>query len=213
MKIGIIGSGDVGKALGRGVAALGHSVMIGSRSPESDDLKLWRDAIGKHALTGSISDAAKYGDVIIVAVNWSGIEDVMRAARPSSAGKIVIDVTNPLEFDGTTPRLAVGHDISGGEIVQQLLPDSNVVKTLNFVSYKNMCQPRYFEGTPNMLYCGNNPSAKESVKKLLDSLGWKESSDLGDITQSRILEPLSLLWITYGTVENTQDHALSILKR
>lgn len=213
MKIGIIGSGDVGKSLGRGLAAIGHSVMIGSSTPESDDLKIWRDTIGKHASTGSISDAAKNSDLIFVAVNWSEIDEVTRAARPSSAGKIVIDVTNPLEFDGTTARLAVGHDISGGEIVQQLLPDSNVVKTLNFVSHKNMCQPRYFEGTPTMLYCGNNPSAKESVRKLLDGLGWKETTDLGDITQSRVLEPLSLLWVTYGTVENTQDHAFSVLKR
>lgn len=213
MKIGILGSGDVGQALGKGLAAIGHSVMIGSRSPNSERLEAWKTSIGKRASTGSTSDAAKFADVLVVAVNWSGIQDVLHDARPESAGKIVLDVTNPLEFDGTTPRLAVGHDISGGEIVQQLLPDSNVVKSLNIVNYAHMCQPEYFEGTPTMFYCGNNPSAKEAVAKLLFGLGWKETVDLGDITQSRLLEPLCLLWINYGMSHNTWDHAFGILKR
>lgn len=213
MKIGIIGSGDVGKSLGRGLAAIGHNVMIGSQTPESEDLQLWKQGIGKHASTSTYADTARYGDILVVAFQWGDADEITRAVRPSSAGKVVIDVTNPLEFDGTTPRLAVGHDISGGEILQQLLPDSNVVKTLNYVSHNNMCQPRYYEGTPFMFYCGNNPAAKVSVRNILEGLGWKENADLGDIRQSRILEPLSLLWVTYGMVENTQDHAFSVLKR
>lgn len=213
MKIGVIGSGDVGQALGRGLAAIGHSVMIGSRTPDSEALQSWRDSVGKRATTGSTADAAKYGEIIIVAVNWVGIEETLHDVRPMVAGKIVIDVTNPLEFEGTSPRLSVGHDISGGEIVQQLLPDSNVVKTLNIVNYAHMSQPKYFEGTPTMFYCGNNPAAKAVVAKILDAIGWKDTTDLGDITMSRLLEPLCLLWVTYGMAHNTWDHAFGVLKR
>jgi predicted dinucleotide-binding enzyme len=213
MKIGIIGSGDVGQALGRGLAAIGHTVMIGSRTPDSEALSSWKAGVGKRASTGSPADAAKYGDLIVVAVNWVGVEGALHDVRPEVAGKIVIDVTNPLEFEGTAPRLAVGHDISGGEIVQQLLPDSNVVKTLNIISYTHMSQPEYYEGMPCMFYCGNNPSAKEEVAKILRALGWKDTTDLGDITKSRLLEPMCLLWVTYGMAHNTWDHAFAMLKR
>ena len=214
MKIGIIGSGDVGQALGTALAAINHQVMIGSRTPGSDDLTKWKASVGKRATTGSVTDAASSADLIILAVNWTGIEDVLQQIRPKSAGKIVIDVTNPLEFSGTEPpKLAVGHDISGGEIIQQSLPDSHVVKTLNIVNFAHMAQPKYFEGTPDMLYCGNNPSAKKTVAMLLTGLGWRSTTDLGGIDQSRLLEPLCLLWITYGMAHNTWDHAFAILKR
>lgn len=213
MKIGIIGSGDVGQSLGKGLAAIGHNVMIGSRTPNSEQLTAWKDNVGKRATTGNTSDAAKYGDIIVVAVNWMGIEDVLHDARPEVAGKVVIDVTNPLEFSDTMPpSLAIGHDMSGGEIVQQLLPDSHVVKTLNIINHAHMVQPQYYEGTPAMFYCGNNPSAKETVAKLLDALGWKDTTDLGNISKSRLLEPLCLLWVTYGMAHNSWDHAFAILK-
>jgi hypothetical protein len=170
-------------------------------------------AVGKRASTGSTSDAAKFGEVIIVAVSWAGIENVLNGARPGAAGKIVIDVTNPLEFKpGFGPTLAVGHDMSGGEIVQQLLSDSSVVKTLNIINHAHMCQPKYTEGTPIMFYCGNNPSAKESVARLLESLGWEQTTDLGNITASRLLEPLCILWITYGMAHDNWDHAFGLLK-
>lgn len=214
MKIGILGSGDVAKSLGKGLTALGHQVMIGSRHPDKAELKEWQESVGKRASTGSTTDAAKFGDLLIVAVNWAGIEDALHHARPEAAGKVVIDLTNPLEFVGTSePALAVGHDMSGGEIVQQLLPDSNVVKTLNIINHAHMAQPQYFEGTPAMFLCGNNPSAKESVGVVLKALGWHDVTDLGDITKSRLLEPLCLLWVTYGMAHNTWDHAFAILKR
>ncbi|PID32062.1 DNA-binding protein [Candidatus Saccharibacteria bacterium] len=213
-KIGILGSGDVGQSLGRGLAAIGHNVMIGSRQPESEHLVAWKQSVGRRASTGSTTDAASYGDILIVAVNWSGMEDVLHDARPEAAGKIVIDVSNPLDFSGTTdPTLAVGHNMSGGEVVQQLLPDSSVVKTLNIVNHLHMCQPTYYQGTPCMFYCGNNPAAKAQVAKILDALGWKDTTDLGGIQQSRLLEPLCLLWVTYGMVHNTWDHAFGILRQ
>jgi len=214
MKIGIIGSGDVGRALGSAFAAINHQVMIGSRTPDSDELKAWMEKTGKRACTGSVTNAAAFADLIVLAVNWTGVEDTLQQVRPEAAGKVVIDVTNPLEFSGTEPpRLALGHTISGGEVVQQLLPDSHVVKTLNIVNYAHMAHPKYYEGTPVMFYCGNNPSAKKTVSVLLRGLGWHDTSDLGDITNSRTLEPLCLLWITYGMAHNTWDHAFAVLKK
>jgi predicted dinucleotide-binding enzyme len=188
--------------------------MIGSRHPEKEDLKIWQQSVGKHASIGNTTDAAKFGEILIVAVNWAGIEEVLHHARPEGAGKVVIDLTDPLEYMGTAePTLAVGHDMSGGEIVQQLLPDSNVVKTLNIVSHTHMAQPHYFEGTPSMFMCGNNPSAKEAVMNLLKGLGWHDVTDIGDITKSRLLEPLCLLWVAYGKVHGTEDHAFAVLKK
>lgn len=213
MKIGIIGSGDVGRSLGKGLAAIGHNVMIGSRHQKSEQLTAWKDSVGRRAGVGSVADAANYGEIIVVAVSWSGIEAALHDARPDAAGKIVIDVTNPLDTSGKVPTLSVGHDISGGEIVQQLLPDSSVVKTLNIVSHSHMCQPKYYEGTPSMFYCGNNPAAKEEVGKILDALGWKDATDIGDIKQSRLMEPMCLLWLAYGRAHDTWDHAFGVLKQ
>lgn len=213
MKIGILGSGDVGRSLGKGLAAIGHTVMIGSRHQKAEKLLLWKETVGRRANIGSVADAANYGEIIIVAVNWAGIEDALHDARPDAAGKVVIDVTNPLDLTGPVPALSVGHDISGGEIVQQLLPDSSVVKTLNIVNHAHMCQPHYYQGTPSMFYCGNNPAAKEQVARILDALGWKDATDIGDIKQSRLMEPTCLLWMAYGKVHNTWDHAIGVLKQ
>lgn len=213
MKIGILGSGDVGRSLGKGLAAIGHNVMIGSRRQKSEQLLAWKESVGRRASIGSVADAANYGDILVVAVGWAGIEATLHDARPDAAGKVVIDVTNPLDLSGPVPALSVGHDISGGEIVQQLLPDSSVVKTLNIVNHAHMCQPRYYEGTPSMFYCGNNPAAKEQVAKILDALGWKDSTDIGDIKQSRIMEPLCLLWLAYGKAHDSWGHSFGMLKQ
>jgi 8-hydroxy-5-deazaflavin:NADPH oxidoreductase len=214
MKIGILGSGDVGKSLGKGLAALSHSVMIGSSTPTSAALTEWQTSVGKHASTGSMNDAAKFGEVIILAVNWEGAEETSRHIRPEAAGKIIIDVTNPIDMRGTKgPSLLLGHDISGGEMIQQILSESSVVKTLNFVSHATMVQPHFYEGSPSMFYCGNNPAAKAAVEELLRALGWKDTTDLGDIDKCRILEPLALLWVTYGMVHDGWGHAVAMLKQ
>lgn len=212
MKIGIIGSGDVALSLGTGLVKAGHSVMLGTRDKDKKSLSAWRKKNDKKHLLGSTTDAASFGELVILAVVWHAAEDVLAQIRPEVSGKVVIDVTNPLVYnEGEAPTLSVGHTISAGEIVQASLPDSHVVKTLNTINHKHMAFPDYKEGLPIMFVCGNNTSAKMTTHELLVDLGWKDSLDIGGIEKSRLLEPMCLLWIEYGVARNTWDHAFAVL--
>jgi hypothetical protein len=212
MKIGIIGSGDVAQSLGKGFLELGHQVMLGTRDQTKRELAAWRKKDSKTAFLGNTSQAAAFGELIVLAVAWHAAEDVLTQIRPEVAGKIVIDVTNPLVFhDDEPPTLAVGHTMSGGEIVQQSLPDSHIVKTLNTISHTNMVKPEFKEGLPIMFACGNNLSAKQHVRDLLVELGWEDVIDIGGIEKSQLLEPLCLLWIEYGVKRDTWNHAIAVL--
>lgn len=214
MKIGIVGSGDVAQSLGQGLVKAGHSVMLGTRDIDKKALAGWRKKNDKKRLLGSTTDAASYGDLVILAIAWHAAEDVLAQIRPEVSGKVVIDVTNPLVFiEGEAPTLSVGHTMSAGEIVQASLPDSHVVKTLNIINHKNMAFPKFKEGLPIMFVCGNNASAKLTTHDLLTDLGWQDSLDLGGIEKSRLLEPLCLLWIEYGVARNTWDHAFAVLMK
>lgn len=214
MKIGIIGSGDVAKSLGDGLAKKGHDVMIGTRDPDRADLKEWYKDSSKKQV-GSTTEAGAFGDMAILAIAWHASEDVLSGVRPELSGKIVIDVTNPLVFDEEgNPELSIGFNISAGEIVQQSLSDSHVVKTLNIVNHRSMVEPRFKGGLPVMFMCGNNSSAKKKVRELLFDIGWQDINDIGDITKARLLEPLCLTWIVYGQLHEETDfnHAFSIVK-
>lgn len=214
MKIGIIGSGDVAQSLGAGLLKAGYDVMIGSRDIKKKSLQEWNKHNDKKAAFGDTTQAAAYGDAAILAIAWHAAEDVLSQIRPELAGKVVVDVTNPILFnDDEAPTLTVGHTMSGGEIVQQNLPDSHVVKTLNFVSHANMVRPQYEEGTPIMFVCGNNDSAKKQVRDILSDLGWDDILNLGPIEKSRLLESLCLLWIEYGANRDTWNHAFSVLEK
>lgn len=213
MHIGIIGSGDVAQSLGKGLADAGHNVMLGARNPEDKDLLAWKKKTGKKATLGNTTEAASYAETAILAIAWHAAEDVLSQVRPELAGKIVIDVTNPLVFfDDAPPALSVGHNISGGEIVQHSLPDSHVVKTLNYVNHAHLVHPHFKEGKPVMFMCGNNQSAKLHTLELLADFGWEDIVDIGDIEKSRLLEPLSLLWIEYGVARDTWGHAVAMLQ-
>ena len=212
MKIGIIGSGEVAQSLGNGLVQAGHTVMLGTRDTDKKGLGAWRKKNDKKRSLGSTTEAAAYGEMVVLAVVWHAAEDILSQVRPELAGKVVIDVTNPLVFnEGEPPALSVGHTISAGEIVQASLPDSHVIKTLNAISHKHMAFPKYTEGLPIMFVCGNNQSAKNATRDLLADLGWEDMLDIGGIEKSRLLEPLCLLWLEYGVARNTWDHAFSVL--
>ena len=214
MQIGIIGSGDVALSLGSGLLDAGYQVMVGTRDQNKKSLQDWNKARKNKAQIGSTTQAAAFGEIAILAITWHAADDVLTLVRPELAGKIVIDVTNPIVFsEDEAPSLAVGHTISGGEIVQQSLPDSHVVKTLNFISHANMVKPDYSEGTPIMFVCGNNDSAKQQVRELLNDLGWQDILNLGPVEKCRLIEPLSLLWIEYGANRDTWSHAFSVLEK
>lgn len=214
MKIGVIGGNEAGQDIAAGLVELGHDVMLGGHVGDLD-LKAWAKKIPEHkGKIGTTTEAASHAEVVILSAAWHASEDVLQQIRPELAGKILIDISTPLIFeDDGPPTLSFGHDISGGEMVQQSLPDSHVVKALNFISHRHIFRPKYKDGTPSMFICGNNASAKEFVSELLDEMGWEDVTDLGPIEKSRLLEPLCLLWIEYGLAHDTWDHAISILKK
>lgn len=213
MKIGVIGDTEAGQNLAFGLIDLGHEVMLGAHDQKRAE-KWKKQAGGKSAYAGTTTQAANFSELAILAVAWRATEDVLQQIRPELAGKIVIDITTPLEFeDDGPPTLALGHDISGGEMVQQSLPDSHVIKTLNFLSHRHVMKPSYKEGDPEMFVCGNNASARSYVVELLNQMGWKNVTDIGGIEKSRLLEPLCALWIEYGLAHDTWDHAFAVLNK
>ena len=213
MRVAIIGSGDVGQSLAKGFIANGHSIMIGTRDTDKKELK-WTKRYKNKIKVGSFAEAADFCEMAVLAVAWHAAENVLSIVRPELSGKIVIDVTNPLVFnDNGPPELAIGHNMSAGEMVQQSLSDSHVVKTLNTVSHEHMVRPRYKQGTPTMFLCGNNDSAKAHVRDVLLQFGWLDIQDIGTIEKSRLLEPLCLVWIEFGAINGTWDHAISILRK
>jgi predicted dinucleotide-binding enzyme len=212
MKIGIVGSGNAAQSLGEGLIKAGHHVMLGTRDTGKKELSGWRKKGDKKRSLGSTTEAAAYGELVFLAVAWHAAEDVLSQVRPELAGKVVVDITNPIVYnEGEPPSLSIGHTMSAGEIVQASLPDSHVVKTLNYINYTHLAFPEYKEGLPIMFVAGNNSSAKNATHDLLVDLGWGDTLDIGSIEKSRLLEPLSLLWVEYGVARNTWDHAFAVL--
>src|SRR6185503_6990937 len=192
MQIGILGSGDVGQALGLGFIKFGHEVKIGSRDPDGAKLKPWLAKAGKKASTGSLEDTARFADIVVLATIWSGTENALKlAGAPASlAGKLVIDVTNPIiNEEDEHPRLALGFDDSGGEQVQRWLPQSRVAKAFNTVGYDDMVDPQFPGGPPDMFICGEDASAKQVVAGICKNFGWGVV-DAGGIAGARLLEPM-----------------------
>jgi hypothetical protein len=211
VKVGILGSGDVGKKLGDGFVDLGHSVKIGTR--DVNKLAEWASKYGERTSAGSFSDAAKFGDIVVIATAWSGTKSAIEMTDPHSlAGKIVIDVTNPLDFSTMPPKLAVGGTDSAGETVQRLLPKARVVKAFNIVGNPHMYKPKFKEGAPTMFICGNDDSAKKMVTDILTAFGW-DTVDIGGIEGSRYLEALAMMWIAYYFRTNTGNHAFKLLRK
>lgn len=212
VRVGILGSGDVGRALATGFASLGHDVRIGSRSPEK--LSDWAAAAGPRILTGTFEEAARFGDILVLATLGVATESAMRmAGLEHFAGKVVIDTTNPLDFSkGVPPTLTVGFDDSLGEQIQRLIPDARVVKAFNTVGNAHMVNPHFEGGPPDMFICGNDEDAKKIVAQVCAHFGWGVA-DIGGIEASRYLEPMCLAWVLYGAKSGSWNHAFKLLKR
>jgi predicted dinucleotide-binding enzyme len=181
MKIGILGSGDVGQVLGAGFAGLGHEVLLGSRDPLQEKVRAWVEKTGRGVKAGTFAEAAAFGELAVLATVWEGTENALRLAGPERlVGKVVIDATNPLDFSsGMPPKLAVGHTTSGGEKVQGWLPAARVVKAFNTVGNPHMVKPQFPGGPPDMFICGNDARAKETVSGLLRAFGWSSIDQIG----------------------------------
>lgn len=211
-RIGIIGSGVVGQALGKGFVKSGYEVMIGTR--EQSKLKDWMKEAGPMARTGSNADAAKFGDIVVFCTKWEGAKQALDlAGKENFVGKIIIDTMNPLHAEPNKPPvLSLVFPQSSGKTLQEWLPESKVVKCFNIVTASYMCNPKLEEGTPDMFMCGNDATAKQKVAEICKQWGWR-ISDLGDISQSYLTEGLAMLWIHYGFINNHWTHAFQLLKK
>ena len=212
MKVAILGTGDVGRALARGFLSRGHDVTMGSR--DAGKAQSVAAQVGDGTSGGSFSDAASFAEVAVLATSWSGTENALGLAGADNlAGKVVIDATNPLNFfDDRPPELALGHTDSGGEQVQRWLPGARVVKAFNIVGNAHMVDPDFPGGPPDMFICGNDDDAKRTVTQILDDFGWP-AIDIGGIEGARLLEPMCILWVGYGVRSGTWNHAFKLLRK
>jgi predicted dinucleotide-binding enzyme len=197
LRIGVLGSGSVGRALGKGFASKGHDVKLGSRTPDKQELHDWLKETKGKASVGTFSEAAAYGEILVLCPLGSATEEVIKLSNPGNFnGKIVIDVTNPLDFSkGMPPGMFVGLTDSLGEQVQRMLPTAKVVKCFNTVNNQTMTSPKMREGLPDLMLCGDDEGAKRKVTSLAKEFGWGEPIDLGGIEESRWLEAYTTLWV------------------
>jgi predicted dinucleotide-binding enzyme len=204
MKIGVLGTGVVGRTIGTKLVALGHEVIMGSRSADNPDAVDWAIEVGTGASHGTFSDAAAGELLFNCTAGIGSIDALVSAGAERVAGKVVVDVANPLDFSkGMPPSLSVSNTDSLGEQIQRAFPDALVVKTLNTMSCEIMVDPTRLPGDHVVFVSGNDEGAKTQVKQLLATLGWDEGQivDLGDITTSRGPEMYLPLWLAlYGTL-------------
>jgi predicted dinucleotide-binding enzyme len=214
MRVGVLGTGDVGRALANGFLKMGHEVKMGSRDAGNMKAAAWVFEAGSRASAGSFADTARFGEMLVLATLWSGTENALHLAGAQNlAGKVLIDATNPLSFTaGAPPSLALGHTDSGGEQVQRWAPTAKVVKAFNIVGNAYMVNPQFQGGPPDMFICGNDGAAKSAVTEILTAFGWS-TIDIGDIEGARLLEPLCILWVLYGLRTNSWDHAFKLLRK
>lgn len=218
MKIAILGTGIVGKTIAHKLSSLGHDVWIGTRDPAATLARTAPGAFGDAPLASfvaehptvkvaTLADAARHAELVFNATSGQGALEAARLAGPANLeGKIVVDLSNPLDFSrGMPPSLAVCNDDSLGEQLQRALPGARVVKTLNTVNAYLMVDPGLLAGGDHTMFvCGDDPAAKGTVTSMLrEWFGWKDVLDLGDITQSRGTEMYLPLWVRlYGALQN-----------
>ena len=215
MKIGILGTGAVGQSLGEGFAKLGYAVKMGSRDPNKKEVQEWVSK-NKNASSGTFAEAAAFGDIIVIATHWEkgATENAIRlAGKENFSRKIVIDVTNPLDFSESIPKMDVTYPDSAGLLIQKWLPDAKVVKAFNIITAKYMTNPNLEEGKPDLFIAGNDENAKKTVTVIAEKFGWEHVHDIGGIEQTYLLEALAMLWIRYGFLNNYWQHAFKLLKR
>ena len=212
-KIGVLGSGAVGKVLADGFVKHGYEVMLGSREPAK--LAAWQAATGGRGSTGTFADAARFGEVVVLAVKGTAAEEVVRLVGPDTlSGKTIVDATNPIAdappVNGVL-RLFTTPDESLMERLQRLAPSARLVKAFSSVGNALMVNPQLPGGPPTMFICGNDAAAKAEVKGILDRFGWG-CEDMGGSEAARAIEPLCILWCIPGFRQNRWRHAFKLLE-
>jgi 8-hydroxy-5-deazaflavin:NADPH oxidoreductase len=214
MRVGILGSGDVGRALGTAFAEHGHQVTLGTRTVDKPELLAWKQATGRGATIGSFAEAARSGEVLVLCCLGTAVDSVIDLAGPAHFdGKLLIDATNALDLSrGMPPGLFVGLTDSLGERVQRKLPKARVVKCFNIVPNPVMAHPQLAGGTADMIIAGNDAAAKSQVTDVLRSFGWSGAIDIGGIEGARWLEALVPLWVRVAAAVGSYQVAFKVVR-
>lgn len=210
-RFGVLGSGEVGRTLARGLKAHGYAVRIGSRSPAKLAAFTAETGVPAHTL----SEVAQWSEALILAVLGSGALEAIALAGPEHfAGKAVLDTTNPLSDeppqDGVL-RSFTGPNESLLERLQAACPQAGFVKAFNSVGSALMVNPAIPTGRPTMFYCGNDPAAKAVAARVIEQFGW-EGADMGSALAARAIEPLAVLWCIPGFLHNDWMHAFRLVR-
>ncbi|AOP36242.1 DNA-binding protein [Leptospira tipperaryensis] len=212
-KIGILGSGIVGQTLANGFLKYGAEVKIGTRDPEK--LKDWLSKADKGASVGSFAEAAKFGEILVLASKGNAAKEVLKLAGGDSLdGKTILDTTNPIGDQAPVNGVLnffTSYNESLMEQIQKEYPKANFVKCFSSVGSSLMVDPQLKGGKPSMFICGNEENAKKQTKEILDTFGW-ETEDMGKVEAARAIEPLCILWCIPGFLSQSWTHAFKLLK-
>jgi len=214
MRIGVLGTGMVGEALATRLVGLGHEVVMGSRTPGNETAASWAARVGEGGAAGTFEAAARHGEIVVNATSGAHSLDALRAAGPENlAGKVLVDVANPLAAGAPLPRLDPVNDDSLGERIQREHPAARVVKTLNTVNCEVMVDPARVPGRHDVFLAGEDAAAKEVVRELLRAFGWPDDSirDMGGIVAARGLEMYLIFWIVQRLVLGSHDFNIRIV--
>jgi predicted dinucleotide-binding enzyme len=199
MKIGVLGTGDVGRTIASRLVEVGHEVKLGARSADNAAAKEWTAKVKSKASSGTFADAASFGEIVFNCTKGEHSLAALQAAGAANLkGKVIVDVSNPLDFSkGFPPSLTVCNTDSLGEQIQRAFPEARVVKALNTMWNGLMVNPRMLKETHQTFLSGNDAKAKQAVRGILESFGWRQEEvmDLGDITTARGTEAYLPLWV------------------
>jgi len=213
-KVGVVGSGVVGQTLADGFLKHGYEVMRGSRDPGK--LAAWRSTAGPKAAVGTFADAARFGELVVLAVKGSAAEAAVGlCGAPNLAGKTIIDTSNPIAdvppVNGVLSFFTAPND-SLMERLQKHAPAAHFVKAFSCVGSSSMVNPDFNGLKPTMFICGNDAAAKKDVEAILVQFGW-ETEDAGSAEAARAIEPLCILWCIPGFRQNDWVHAFKLLRK
>jgi 8-hydroxy-5-deazaflavin:NADPH oxidoreductase len=215
MKIGIIGSGIVGRVLGSAFLKEENEVMLGTRDVNKEEVMKWKEE-NPGSQTGSFSETAAFGEILILAISGLAAKEVIDLSGVDNfKNKVVIDATNPIANaapENGVLKFFTNLDRSLMEQIQEQIPDAFVVKAFNSVGNAFMYKPDFKGIQPTMFICGNDDKAKKTVTSILTKFGW-ETSDMGKVEAARAIEPLCILWCIPGILKGQWTHAFKLLKK
>lgn len=214
MNIAVFGTGMVGKSIATKLVQLGHHVMMGSRTKDNANAAEWAAELGSNATHGTYAAAAEFAEIVFNCTNGMGALPAVESARDYLGGKLLLDLTNPLDFSGgMPPTLFVYNDDSLGEQIQEALPTTRVVKTLNTVNADLMVNPQLLPEPTTMFMAGNDEAAKAQVRDILTGwFGWEDVVDFGGIENARGLESYLPFWIRLWGSLGTANFNIRIVK-